>query len=91
MPRKHTIWNTEKQKQEDIPFTQAEEDVRDTEESAELAAKPTREWQSEIQAINISDDLENIIGALDAPTRARIAPETIDKYNAKKLLRAQKP
>ena len=59
---------------------------------SELDLKETmRNWQKQMDAILLSDDLENIIDALDAPTRARILDETLDKYNAKKALRLSKP
>ncbi len=48
-------------------------------------------WEDQMNNIDISDDLENIIDALDPPTKARIVSETMDKYSAKKLLRSQKP
>lgn len=60
---------------EERPFTPQEK--RDNWDSAMLGAMP--------------DDLENIIDALDAPTKARIATETLDKYNTKKTLRGNKP
>jgi hypothetical protein len=47
-------------------------------------------WEDRMNGA-LSNDLENIIDALDAPTRARIAQETKSKYDAKKVLRAQKP
>ena len=50
-----------------------------------------RDWEDKMDAIGLSDDLENIMDALDAPTRARISPETLDKYNSKKALRLSKP
>ena len=74
-----------------VEFTAEEQTQRDAEEALWLAAKPLRDWQADMDAINLSKDLENIIDALDAPTRARIPAETLDKYNAKKALRLSKP
>ena len=34
MPRHHTIWDADQQKQIDVPFSQAEEDQKDAEEQA---------------------------------------------------------
>lgn len=48
-------------------------------------------WEQQMLETGIDDDLENVIDALEPPTRARIASETIDKYNAKKTLRGQRP
>ncbi|MGR3179817.1 MAG: hypothetical protein ACUZ8E_17395 [Candidatus Anammoxibacter sp.] len=48
-------------------------------------------WEVEMQATDLSDDLENIMDALSVTVRDKIAPETLNKYNAKKLLRAEKP
>ena len=48
-------------------------------------------WKQKMKDSGLSDDLENIIDAMDATTRARIAIETMSKYNAKKSLRALKP
>ena len=52
---------------------------------------PLEKWKEDMAVINLSDDLENIIAAMDAPARTRIADETLDKYNAKKSLRLSKP
>ena len=48
-------------------------------------------WKSKMKDSDLSDDMENIIDALDVFTRGRISVETLDKYNAKKSLRALKP
>ena len=50
-------------------------------------------WQEKIEALDadMPRALEDIIDALDATTRARIAVDTLDKYVAKKTIRAGKP
>jgi len=59
----------------------------------EDAAKPMREWQKQIAETDqtMPRYAEDIIDAMDAPSRARIVQVTLDKYNAKKALRASKP
>ena len=64
---------------------------RQAEESNWLGKKPMRDWNRQMEDITLSDDLENIIDAMDTTTRARISAETLDKYNAKKSLRLLKP
>ena len=74
-----------------VEMTVQEQNQRDAEEAMELSKKPMRDWKSQMDEILLSKDIENIIDALDTSTRARIAPETLDKYNAKKALRLSKP
>lgn len=73
-----------------MPMTQAE---RDAEDALTAAEKPMKDWLAQMAATDkdIPRAIEDIIDALDAPTRARIAPETLTKYQAKKTLRSQKP
>ncbi len=59
--------------------------------AGEVAAKAMADWKVQIAASEISRDLENIIAAMDAPSRARIDTVTLDKYNAKITLRSKKP
>lgn len=73
-----------------MSMSQAERDAEDAKWEAE---RPQREWEGKISA---SDALlprwgEDIIDALDAPSRARIAAETLAKYNSKKEIRSRKP
>ena len=72
-------------------MTPTQQAFRDAEEAAWFAGKTMRDWKSQMGSIDLSKDLENIIDALDATTRARIPAETLDKYNAKKSLRLLKP
>ena len=60
-------------------------------EAALLDEKPLRELKAQMENTDLSNDLENIIDALDVSTRTRISAETLDKYNAKKSLRLLKP
>ena len=55
------------------------------------AKEDTYLWKQKMKDIGLSDDLENIMDALDDTTRARIATETLSKYDAKKSLRSSKP
>lgn len=73
-----------------MSMTQAE---RDAEDARWEAKKDLRVWKAKIAATDsgMPRAIEDIIDALDAPTRARIAKITLDKYNAKKLLRSNKP
>lgn len=76
-----------------VQFTQEEEDARDAEEAAELAARPMNIWlhdiaKSDAQMTRIEED---IIEALDAATQQRLNQEVMDKYNNKKAVRARKP
>jgi len=73
-----------------VDLTPAEVAAKNTADQAWNDGQSMRDWERDMAA-NLSDDLENIIDALDAPTRARISGDTIAKYNAKKTLRAQKP
>jgi len=82
---------TEKAKYGIKSLTGSEISARNIEEAAWLAAKPLDDWQTDMDFIGLSDDHENIIDALDEATRTRIDAATLDKYNAKKTLRAAKP
>ena len=59
----------------------------------EVIKEPIEEWGEEMSATDrdLPRYIEDIIDALEAPVRARIATETIDKYKNKKALRAGKP
>ena len=50
-------------------------------------------WQAEISATDqyMPRQLEDVIDALSASVRSKIAKETLDKYENKKLIRSQKP
>ncbi len=65
---------------------------REAEETAHAAEKPVRDWRDSVDAIRFnSDDVENIIDAMNPSDRARLDKVTKDKYNDKKALRTQKP
>ena len=57
------------------------------------AAELEVDWQAEIRATDalLPRWAEDIIDALDAPVRARIALDTLSKYNTKKDVRNRKP
>lgn len=76
-----------------VELTTAEQTQRGAEEAAYLAEKPMNDWRAQMQATdaNIPRWAEDIMDALEAPTRARIALSTMDKYNNKKALRLMKP
>lgn len=74
-----------------VTLTVEEQAARDAEEAVWLSRAGFRDWETQMKSIDLSSDLENIIEAMDAATRARIPAETLDKYNAKKALRALKP
>ena len=73
-----------------MPMTQAERDAEDAKTAAE---KPLRDWQKKMNATDtdLPRAIEDILDALDPPTKAKIPKHTMDKYNNKKLLRNQKP
>jgi hypothetical protein len=50
-------------------------------------------WIKDIEETDkkIPRAIEDIIDALDASTKAKIAKETLDAYSEKKLIRTQKP
>ncbi len=65
---------------------------RGAEEAAHVNEKPVRDWRDSVDAIRFnSDDVENIIDAMNPSDRARLDKVTKDKYNDKKALRTQKP
>ena len=72
------------------PFEQAEKDQKDADFRA---GQPERDWLYEIAASDnkMPRGLEDVIEALDTPTRNRINSETIGRYNAKKEIRGRKP
>lgn len=87
MPRFHNING------KNVQLTPEEEVSRDNEEAAELAAKPMRDWQAQMQALDAGMPryAEDIMGALATAIRDKVAKSTLDKYSAKKALRAAKP
>lgn len=76
-----------------VALTAEEEVARAAEEAAEVLAKPLRDWEVQMAGTDSTMPryVEDIIDALDAPTRAALAAFTLDNYNAKKTLRATKP
>lgn len=67
-------------------LTEQEIAERAAEESKALKEKPLKEWQSQIAATDskIPRAIEDIIDALDAPTKAKIAKQTLDLYEREK-------
>ena len=92
MPLRHEIIDGKK-----VFLSQAESDALDSEDAQfradYKATLPMNNWKRQMRD---SDNYmtridEDIIEALDAATKQRLNQEAIDKYNAKKALRAQKP
>ena len=81
------------QKTKYITLTAAEQAARELEEAQWLADTPMREWKDKMGTAETDMPrwAEDIIGVLDPVARDRLAPETLDKYNNKKILREQKP
>jgi hypothetical protein len=74
--------------------------IKETEKAAyaaklasDLAAKPMKDWERAMAETDakLPRYAEDIIDAMDTPTRDKIAKKTIDAYNEKKLTRAEKP
>lgn len=61
-------------------------------ENYDDGVEPLQAWQEKIAATRFSDRaIEDIIDALDAPTKAKIAPETLAVYEKRKIIRSEKP
>ena len=60
---------------------------------SELAAKPTKDWERDMAETDakLPRYVEDILDALDKPTRDKVAKKTLDAYNEKKAKRAEKP
>jgi len=60
---------------------------------AELASKPTKDWERAMAETDakLPRYVEDILDALDKPTRDKVAKKTLDAYNEKKAKRAEKP
>lgn len=73
-----------------MPMTKEE---RAAEDAKWEEKKQMKQWQQEIAATDahLPRALEDIIDALDAETKSRIASKTMDRFNAKKAIRARKP
>ena len=50
---------------------------------------PEIKLKKDLDTIGLSDDLENIIDAMDEESRNRISSDTLDKYRMKKTLKNQ--
>lgn len=76
-----------------VKMTDEEVAARKAEEAAYMAELPMNIWRSKITALDngMPRYVEDIIDALPESTRSKIASQTLDKYNAKKTLRAQRP
>lgn len=77
----------------DQPMTAEEIAEREAEIAANVAAAPLVDWQYKIAEADkkIPRQLEDVIDVLPDDMRAKIAPQTLTAYNAKKELRASKP
>ena len=64
---------------------------REKENQAHIKNLPFEKWKLEISAAHMDRTTEDIIDALDAPVRARLAPETKDRYDIKKEIRTRRP
>ena len=84
MPRHHMINGVK------VDFTAEEETARDAEELAWSNAKPTEDWKIVMQETDdgMPRSLEDVLDII--PTEG-LAQATLDRYNAKKTLRATKP
>ena len=51
--------------------------------------EPIKSFKREIAQVGLSDDIENIIDAMDETMRNRIPNETLDKYYMNKTLKNQ--
>lgn len=76
-----------------VPMSAEEIAQRQAEEQAWSDGELDREWEAKIKATDakIPRYVEDIIDALDAPTKAKIAQKTLDLYEEKKLIRSEKP
>lgn len=72
-------------------LTPDENAQREVEEAHALKQKPLKEWEAKIAATQLPRYVEDIIDALDAQTKAKIAKQTLDLYEEKKTVRAEKP
>lgn len=75
-----------------VDLTLQEQSVFEAEAAALEASRADREWKDRLSKTDakIPRYVEDIIDALDISIRAKIAKETIDAYNEKKLIRAEK-
>ena len=75
-----------------VDCTQEEIFARRAEEAAWEEGRAERDWKTRIAATDsgLPRYVEDIIDAMDTGTRARLAEETLAKYQEKKQLRAEK-
>jgi len=97
MPRFHTRSildeNGKQTGQENVLFTQAEEDEADAFEAASLAAQPLKDWEAALAATDIAMPriYEDIIDTMSDTQKAKLPQIVLDRLAAKKTLRGQKP
>lgn len=84
MPRYHTTAKG------NIPFTATEEAERDAEELAAQNAKPMQDWEASMAATD-ADMPRYIEDILDVIGTVGMNATMVDRYTAKKALRATKP
>jgi len=70
-----------------------DEDILSVYDDEVAADKSMAQWKFEMKSYDsgMPRYAEDIISAMDAPDRAKIASETMDKYDAKRALRLTKP
>lgn len=73
-----------------MSMSQAERDAEDARDARE---KPMRDWKREMSDSDryMTRAVEDLIDALSASVKSKIAKETMDKYNEKQQIRARKP
>ncbi len=76
-----------------VDLTPEEIAARQAEEAAWLAERPVKNWEAAMSETDakLPRYVEDIIDAMDKPTRDKIAKKTLDAYNEKKAKRAEKP
>ena len=76
--------------QENVPFTQAEEDKQDAKEEAILAAKPMQDWENQKREADklMPDWFED---AIDEGSIILKPGRVKNNYDAKKVLRGNRP
>ncbi|MGR3179819.1 MAG: hypothetical protein ACUZ8E_17405 [Candidatus Anammoxibacter sp.] len=74
-------------------YTQETEEENKKKKQIDDAAKPLAVWERDMLVAtgNMSDILEDIIGAFSETQRNKLSTGTLDNYNTKRDLRAEKP
>ena len=90
---KKAIATAPNQKTKHKTLTAAERVERQSEEADDAAKRPMREWKDSVMRTDrtMPRYVEDIIDALPANTKAKIAIETLNAYNEKKQIRSERP